>query len=436
MKRVLIITYYWPPTGGSGVQRWVKFAKYLPSEGWQPVIYTPANPEMNSVDESLLKDIPAEAEIVKRRILEPYGIYRALMGKGGGTDVKKLADNPINGQKKSLKSRISLFIRANLFIPDPRVSWVGPSVRFLKKYLREHPVDAIVTTGPPQSMHLIGMKLSKATGLPWLADFRDPWTRIYWFKHLGLSPRAEKKHHKLEKAVFDSATRMISVSPFVRREMQEMTSTKVELITNGFDEDDYARSVEKDGFFNVTHTGLLTADGNPEALWAALGDKCKADPEFAKALRIRLAGKTDGAVLESIKACGLAANLHDAGYQPHDVAVQEQLGASVLILPIRREPESRSILPGKLFEYLAARKPVLGIDDPTGATAEVLRETGAGVVADWDDKEGAAAFLDGCWERFRQGVPDGGGAGIDRYSRRYLTGKLAGLLAEVTEKQN
>ena len=172
-KRVLIITYYWPPSGGSGVQRWVKFAKYLPSEGWQPVIYTPENPELTAIDKTLSAEIPPEVEVIRRPIFEPYGIYRKLMGKGAPTDIKKVLDGagtasgpavaaasggevtPIRSGSKTWKQRLSLWVRGNVFVPDPRVGWVRPSVRFLKKYLKEHPVDAIVTTGPPHSMHLI-----------------------------------------------------------------------------------------------------------------------------------------------------------------------------------------------------------------------------------------------------------------------------------------
>lgn len=197
-KRVLIISYYWPPTGGSGVQRWVKFAKYLPSEGWQPVIYTPLNPEAITVDESLISEIPPEVEVIKRKIFEPYNIYRALTGKKGRT-AQSGEVNPINSQKKSFTQKVSMWIRGNMFIPDPRCFWIGPSVRFLKKYLKEHPVDVIVSTGPPHSMHLIARKVARSTGIPWVADFRDPWTKMFYFKHLALSPWAERKHARLEK---------------------------------------------------------------------------------------------------------------------------------------------------------------------------------------------------------------------------------------------
>ena len=294
MKRALIITYYWPPVGGSGVQRWVKFAKYLPSEGWQPVIYTPENPDLSSIDESLLSDIPSEAEIIKRPIIEPYGIYRKLTGSKGQI---KIEANPGGGGKGSFLKRLSMWVRGNLFMPDPRCLWIGPSVRFLKKYLKEHPVDVIVSTGPPQSMHLIARKVSLATGTPWVADFRDPWTKIFYFKHLRLGKWAEKKHHKLEQMVLDDATAVVAVSPLVQQDFAEMTSTPVHLVTNGYDESDYVEEVAQDGNFNVVHTGLLTAEGNPVELWKALGEKCTKDADFASKFRLVLAGKTDKKVL-------------------------------------------------------------------------------------------------------------------------------------------
>ncbi|MBR7003546.1 MAG: glycosyltransferase [Bacteroidales bacterium] len=442
MKRVLIISYYWPPSGGSGVQRWVKFAKYLPKEGWQPVIYTPENPELTAVDKTLSSEIPPEAEIIKRHITEPYGIYRKLMGKGSSTDLKTLTSagsssdevNPINGGMKSWKQKLSLFIRGNFFIPDPRILWLHPSVRFLKEYLKGHPVDAIVTTGPPQSMHLIGLKLSKATGLPWIADFRDPWTKMFYFKHLGLTRRSEEKHHQLEKEVLDGATRIIAVSPMVQKDFQAMTSTPVELITNGFDEEDFNREFELDEYFNITHTGLFASDGNPETLWKVLADKCSSDEEFKRSLRIRLVGKTDKEIIDSIVSAGLGQNLRDFGYQSHEVAVREQLNTSVLILPLRKEPEYEAVLPGKLFEYLASRRPILGIGQTEGAMAKVVRETGSGVVYNWDEEKKIKVWIELCWDEFKNDELKDNMSDISKYSRRKLTKRLASLLNELTHE--
>ena len=440
MRRVLIITYYWPPSGGSGVQRWVKFAKYLPKEGWQPVIYTPENPELTAVDKTLVAEIPPEAEIVKRRIFEPYGIYRALMGKGSSTDLKTLTAgsdggevNPVNGGKKSWKQRLSLYIRGNFFIPDPRVLWVRPSVRFLKSYLKDHPVDAIVTTGPPQSMHLIGLELSKATGLPWLADFRDPWTKMFYFKHLGLTPKSEAKHCELEKKVLDGATKVISVSPMVQKEFQEMTSTPVELITNGFDPEDFNKEIDFDENFNITHTGLFASDGNPDVLWKVLSDKCREDLEFKNLLRIRIVGKTDKEILDSIQAAGLGDNIINLGYQSHEVAVREQRNASVLILPLRKEPEYEAVLPGKLFEYLASRRPILGIGQTAGAMANVVRETGSGVVYDWHEERNIRTYIDFCWDEFKNDELRDNTSDISKYDRRATTRQLAKFLDEMTK---
>ena len=444
MKRLLIITYYWPPTGGSGVQRWVKFSKYLPEFGWQPVVYTPENPEQLARDESLLADIPACAEVVKTRILEPYELYRRLTGgKKGEGEV-----NPVNAQQKNWKQRLSLWVRGNCFVPDPRIGWVRPSVRFLKKYLAEHPVDAVVTTGPPHSVHLIGLGLKKALGLRWIADFRDPWTEMFYYKHLGLGPAADRRHHRLEQAVLDGADAVISVSPPVAADFRAKTQTPVVLITNGFDEDDFAEAGEPSSgapgvqFFpdpengsekildtpapqrsrtkvRLVHTGLFAADGNPINLWDALAERCAADPAFRERLQIRLAGKVDAAVTEAVRARGLGGNLVELGYLPHDETVREQRAADILLLPLRREPEYAKVLPGKIFEYLAARRPVLGIGQEDGAAAAVLRDAAAGQMFDWDKKDELLAFLDAEHPQTE---------GIEKYTRRALTAQLAELL--------
>ena len=452
MKRLLIITYYWPPTGGSGVQRWVKFSKYLPERGWQPVIYTPENPEQLARDESLLADIPECAEVIKTRITEPYEIYRRLTGGKKGAEV-----NPVNAQHKNWKQRLSLWIRGNCFIPDPRIGWVRPSVRFLVKYLQEHPVDAVVTTGPPQSVHLIGRGLKRALGLHWIADFRDPWTEMFYYKHLGLSAAADRRHHRLEQSVLDEADTVLSVSPPVAADFRAKTKTPVVLITNGYDEDDYAGSTAPSfaastgeslphapgvqGFpdpengsgksldapapqrpraeIRLVHTGLFAADGNPLNLWDALAQRCASDPDFRARLQIRLAGKVDAAITDAIRARGLGDNLVELGYLPHDETVREQRAADILLLPLRQEPEYAKVLPGKIFEYLAARRPVLGIGQEDGAAAQILRDAGAGEMFGWDKRDELLAFLDAEHPET---------AGIEKYSRRSLTAQLTEIL--------
>ena len=438
MKRVLIISYYWPPTGGSGVQRWVKFAKYLPSEGWQPVIYTTENPEQLVVDESLVAEIPPEAEVIKTHISEPYELYKKFLRKSGHTK-EAVEVNPVNAQNKTFAQKAAMWVRGNLFRPDPRCLWIRPSVKFLKKYLEEHPVDLIVSTGPPQSMHLIGRKLARETGLPWIADFRDPWTRIFYFKHLAMTPGTVRWHKRMEKKVLDEASAVVAVSPLVQQEFQAMTQTPVELITNGFDECDF-EGVEPtlaaggpDKEFVITHTGLFAADGDPTMLWKVLGEKCSRDETFRKALRIRLVGKTDDRILESIKAEGLEGHLEDMGYQPHAEAIAQQRQASLLILPLRKEPEYRAVLPGKLFEYLASWRPVLGIGQPDGAMSMILNTTKTGVVLDWNDKASIARFFELCWKNHLEGHLTVDDADISQFTRRNLTRRMADLFDRLTK---
>lgn len=433
MKKVLIISYYWPPSGGSGVQRWVKFSRYLPANGWKPIVYTPENPELTTIDASLAEEIPPETEILKTRIFEPYNIYRNLSGKGKKGSAQKEEVNPINAQKKSLGQKAAMFIRGNFFVPDPRCFWVSPSVSYLLKYLRSHPVDAIVSTGPPHSMHLIAMKVAQKTGLPWVADFRDPWTKMFYFKHLNLSPWAQKRHRKLESAVLDNATAVVAVSPFVQREFMEMTETPVHLITNGYDEEDFKQQAFHDGHFNITHTGLFASDGNPITLWKVLSDLCHEDKSFRELLRIRLAGKTDRKILESVKNAGLMEQTVDLGYCMHKTAVQEQINATLLILPLRQEPEYKATLPGKLFEYLASRRPILGIGQKDGAMAEILNETEAGKTYDWDEYEHIKDFIQRNWKAFSENKDISTTKDIRKYSRKSTAVQMAELLNKITK---
>ena len=437
MKRVLIISYYWPPTGGSGVQRWVKFAKYLPEEDWQPVIYTPENPEQLAVDASLEAEVPSEAEVIRTRITEPYALYKKVLRRSGHSK-EAVEVNPVNAQNKSFLQKAAMWVRGNFFRPDPRCLWIRPSVRYLKKYLEEHPVDLIVTTGPPQSMHMIGLRLAKETGLPWVADFRDPWTKIFYFKHLSMTPATERWHKKMEKAVLDEASAVVAVSPLVQQEFQAMTDTPVELITNGFDECDFPSEKDTEAYggpekdFTITHTGLFAADGNPTVLWDVLREKYQADDDFRKQLRIKLIGKNDEQILKALKDRGLQEALTDMGYQPHSVAVEQQRKASILILPLRKEPEYKAVLPGKLFEYMASERPVLGIGQPDGAMAMILGEAKTGTVLDWDDKKGISEYIEKCWKIHLEGRLTTVGADISRFTRRSTTRQMAGLFDRLT----
>lgn len=430
MRRLLVISYYWPPSGGSGVQRWVKFVKYLPSEGWEPVVFAPENADYPALDPSLAAEIPADVEVLRGRIWEPYAAYRRLTG------AKSTQVTEISSGKKTFKQRLSLWIRANLFVPDPRVGWVKPSVKTLLKYLQEHPVDAIVTTGPPHSVHLIGQKLHKETGIPWIPDFRDPWSRMYYLRYLPMTAATWRKLRAQEQAVLDECSTVLACTPLVQEEFQAQTKTPVAMITNGYDEEDFTGPAPKaDTRFNITHTGLFAADGNPFTLWKVLGDMADSVPGFREKLRLRLVGKVDGEVLEAIKAAGLENSVVALGPTDHATAVMEQRSASILILPLRNDPLYWPILPGKLFEYLASRRPILGIGQEDGAMARVIGDAKAGITADWDNEAAVKAFLEQAFKHHLDGgVPETKG-NIGQYSRRATTHELAALLSKVTENE-
>ncbi|HIZ84886.1 MAG TPA: glycosyltransferase family 4 protein [Candidatus Coprenecus stercoravium] len=435
-KRVLIISYYWPPTSGSGVQRWLKMSKYLPQYGWQPVIYTPENPEADVTDQSLIQDIGPEVEVVKRRIIEPYAVFNAVTGKKKGTG----AINPISvSEHKSLMMRLSLWVRANIFIPDPRCLWIRPSVRFLKKYLREHPVDAIISTGPPHSMHLIAKGVHRATGIPWIADFRDPWTGIVFFKHLPLSRRSLRRHRRLEQSVLKEADKVVSVSELSVQDILSVLSpdypykNKFHVIENGYDEADFADITPADlpGRFNIVHTGLFFSNRNPQILWKVLAELRRELPGFAGDLHLIFAGKTDAEVIASVKDAGLGDCLTDLGYRPHHETNSLQKGADILLLPLHKEPEAAGALTGKYFEYLAAGRPIVAFGQHDSSLEQSLAQTRTGRLFDWDEEAPLKEYLTALYTGTTAFDPDPDA--ISAYTRRSLAGRFAALLDTMQE---
>lgn len=440
MKRVLIISYYWPPTGGSGVQRWVKFVKYLPGAGWLPVVYTPENPEQLVVDHSLEKDLPKEAIILKQHIWEPYSLYSKLRGN------KKSKNTPVEAisgaGKGSWKDRLALWIRSNLFIPDPRSLWIKPSVRFLKKYLNDNPVDVIISTGPPHSMHLIAKKVAKSMDIPWVADFRDPWTEVFYFKYLKMSKRSRNKHLKLEQSVFDQADRILVVSESMKTDTLKRLSddrrSKISVIPNGFDEDDFSTKVsQREPFFTLTHTGLFAKEGDPDKLWKALGILSIMEPLFKEKLRIRIIGKIDPEVLESIRSAGLEDNCINMGYMDHSDVILWQQKASVLLLPLRKEPEAKAIISGKFFEYLASGRPIMAFGPVDGDLGDMIRETSSGTILDFEDEPAIRETIMTLWKEYceRGDLANTNSGAIDKYSRRSLTKSLVEILNSLPDNK-
>jgi glycosyltransferase involved in cell wall biosynthesis len=435
-KKVLIITYYWPPSGGAGVQRWLKFSKYLREFGWEPVIYTPENPEAPATDSSLEKDIPEGLTVIRRPILEPYSFYKRFVGMKPGEKVN--AGFLQEKEKPGLAENISVWLRGNLFIPDARRFWIRPSVKFLKDYLKENPVEAIVSTGPPHSMHLIALKVSKVLNIPWLADFRDPWTGIDFYSQLKLTRFADRIHHRLEKKVLEAADEVVVVSPGMEAEFRKIHLRAYHLITNGYDEDDFlpVREENTDKKFTISHIGSINGSRNPDAFWDAISQLVTRHSGFSQHLQINLIGKTDVSVRKSISARNLDSYVVFTEYTPHAEVMAEIASSQILLLLINNSPNQKSILTGKLFEYLGSGRPVLCIGPSDGDAAQILRDARAGQTVGFEDTDGIIAFLKDEFQTYLQPASFQPSQSRSQYSRKELTIRLSTLLGKISEAGN
>lgn len=430
-KKVLVITYYWPPSGGSGVQRWVKFVKYLHKMDWQPIIYTPSNPEQPATDESLLKDIPEDAIILKNRIFEPYSFYKRFVGLK--KDEKLGSAMMSTGNEQAFLQKLSVWIRGNFFIPDARRFWIRPSVKFLSSYLKENHVDAIVSTGPPHTLHMIGMKVAKKMDIPWLADFRDPWTNIDFFEDLKLTFLSRWRHHQLEQKVLDSADRLVVVSNTMKKEFSEITSTPISVIPNGYDDEDFTDiPYQPNEECLVTHTGMLTPSRNPNILWQAIKELADESDHFRTHFRLQLIGKVDSTIKKQIKENELKTMIRFRDYVPHEEIIPIQQKSEALLLIINNTPNAALLLTGKLFEYIAAKRPVICISPVYGDATDVLKSIPSSKIVLYNQKEQLKKVLFQIFGDWKNGVDTYQDSDTEHFSREKLTLKLIKELNTLT----
>ena len=424
--KVLVITYYWPPAGGSGVQRWLKFVKYLPEFGVTPVVFTVKDPEYAVRDESLQGEVAKDLEVLRGKIREPNQLLAIFGGKRKKSSMGFLDAEP------GLKDRVLRFIRANYFIPDSRRFWIKPSVKQLADYLKDKDFDAIITTGPPHSVHLIGLELKKKLSIKWVADFRDPWTSIDYFHNLPLTQSSLKKHMELEREVLNRADCVIVVGGKMKEEF-DAENENVRVISNGYDT--YAPEGETylDPEFTLTYAGLMNDDRNPKGLWAVLGRIASANPEFKTDLKIRIVGSCSPGVLRSIKDNGLSDNLDNLGYQDHDRVARYQRSAQVLLLTVNEVPSAKGIVTGKIFEYMQARRPVLAIGPTDGDLADILDKTHSGVILDFGDEDGMEKVIHGFYGQYKTGSLEVNSRNIEVYHRRNLTAELFEMLKKTID---
>jgi hypothetical protein len=424
-KKILIITYYWPPFGGSGVQRWLKFVKYLPAFGYQPFVYTPENPSVEIQDQSLLKDVPIEAEVIKLPIWEPYGIFQKLSGKGK----VKQADFVSTG-KVSLMKRFALFVRGNFFIPDARVFWVKPSVVFLDDFLKSNQINTIVTTGPPHSMHLIGLKLKeKNPSLKWIADFRDPWSEWDLLDTFSLTGFARSRHKALEKKVLTKADRVITIAPYHVDRLEVLSGRKVDLITNGFDEDDFKSIVHsKTDTFTIRHIGVVDELRDPRPVMEAIKKLMEVNLDFKNDLLVEFVGNVNSSFKEYISLDqNFQSVVRFVDQVPHNELLNLYGKTDLQLLVLAHTAIAPGNLPGKFFEYLASGNPILAIGPVNGDAAEVLRQTGAGEIFERGDEKQIKSALQLFYDQWKKATA-ASQKNISLYSRKHLTEQLIRIL--------
>ncbi|MEZ7916421.1 MAG: glycosyltransferase family 4 protein [Polaribacter sp.] len=415
--KVLIITYYWPPAGGSGVQRWLKFVKYLQEFGIEPVVYTVENANYLKQDTSLLNEVPRGIEILKQPIWEPTAL---LFWKKSKQQTKGIS----NVSKGGFLS----FIRGNFFIPDPKVFWVKPSVSYLQKYLDNHTIDVIISTGPPHSTHLIAEKLHQKNTVKWLADFRDPWSDLYYNKDFNQLAFAKNKNKRLEERILRNSDCILTVSNSLKEEL-EKTAKKVEVITNGFDDEFSAsNNVILDTKFSISYIGLLPKQSNPKLLFKVLKGLCKESEIFKKDLKLNFIGDISEEVKVEILANKLDENTDFVGYVSHQEAIAYQNKSQVLLLLIPNVKNNKGILTGKLFEYLKAKRPILAIGPEKGDLATILQETNSGVIVNFDAEEKLKLEIVALYQKYKEDKLTVNFNNIEKYHRKELTKKLAFIL--------
>ncbi len=423
MKKVLVITYYWPPAGGPGVQRWLKFVKYLREFGIEPVVYIPENPDYPMIDSSFENDIPNDITILKHRIFEPYALARLFSKK----DAKTISKGIINTKKQSFIQKAMLWIRGNFFIPDARKFWVKPSIKFLEKYLQNHDIKTIITTGPPHSVHLIGMGLKKRNNVKWLADFRDPWTTIGYHDKLKLTRRSTKKHKRLEEQVLGGADQLVVTSFTTKKEFTAITDTPIEVITNGFDQELTAVG-ELDADFTLSHIGSLLTGRNPHVLWKVLEDLIFEEEGFAERFKLCLAGTVSEDVLADVRHFIPEENIKLLGYISHAEAIRMQQCSQMLLLIEIDTTNTRCIIPGKLFEYMNAKRPIVALGPEGWDVKKIIQSTQTGDCFNYDEQSVLKETIKKHFKAYMNRELSISATDLTPYTRKSLTGQLSKLL--------
>lgn len=431
MKNVLLISYYFPPSGGPGVQRMLKFARYLPERGYRPVVLTvPETAEFPVRDPSLLAEIPPECRVVRAPIRELYDLYRKLTGRPRAESIDLHA---VSSRRRGLRERLLRTARGALFIPDGRVGWLPGGVREGLRICGELPIHAVVATGPPFTAHWIGRRISERSGLPLVLDYRDPWTRAPFYpSRPGWARRLDER---LERSCLLRASRVVTVNRAIRDDLlarhPRLSPETFEILTNGYDPADFSGvDPSPPRAWTLTHTGTLYPSRIPHVLLDVLRGWVREEPELRTALRLRFAGRIAPELQEILARPPFDAIASVEGYVPHRESIRFLVDSHLLLLLIVDDPQSRGMLTGKVFEYIGSGTPILALA-PEGEAADLIRETRAGQVVPPGDAGAIARAIREAYAAYREGrrpfgEPDAGAR--EAYARPALTARLAALL--------
>lgn len=429
-KKVLIITYYWPPSGGPGVQRILKFAKYLPNFGWEPVILTVKDGEYPETDESLMKDIRSDLKVYRVPTIEFFNLFKIISGKKKSG---KIATYELLKDKKNLSpiGRLAQYIRINFFIPDARVGWTLTGVKAGIKIAKIEKPDLILSSSPPHSLQLIAYRLSRKLQLPWIADFRDPWTKAFNDKAITRLSLAEKINKNLELKVVQNADAVISVSNGFLELLPLRANSYTKVIPNGYDSADFIITKSVNKKFQITYTGFMAATQNPENLWKAIAGLKKKHQEL---IEVHLYGFIDSSVQKSIQDYKVGHLVKFHNYVNHDQVINLIINSDLLILVIPRY-HGKGIQTGKLYEYMASGNYTLGFGDPQSEVANTIKECGAGDMISYDgDPSDLIIKQIQRWQEGIQHQPDF--QKIARFERKNITRRLAQVFNEVIEQKD
>lgn len=382
MKKVLIIVYYWPPSGGAGVQRWLKFVKYLPQFGWLPTVITTRNGDYPAIDFSLENDVPKNISVIRTKT-PSFGKIFAKAGKES-IPYGSLAIN----QHDSFLRKLAIWIRLNLIIPDARRIWNKYALKAATLELKKNKYDWIITSGPPHSTHLIGLKLKKKFKLKWLADFRDPWTEIDYLEKVKRLPFTELLDKKLEKKVVEECNILLSINKKIIENLGLTQKGKV--IPNGYDPDDFDKvETVSNETFTISYFGNITSERNPENMVKALYQH----PEIVSQCRLDFWGNVDLKIIATLKSLDQKNIVNFHPYIPHQEVLQKMVNSDLLLLVINNVPNNKGILTGKIFEYLGSGVPILAVGPVDGDAAGIIKETASGKMFAYNDVSGMAEFI-------------------------------------------